>query len=360
MSTSSTDPREIEADLERDRADLASTLDALSDRVSVDHLAREALGTIKSYAGNYTSTIDTAVRGNPVAVALIGAGVAWLLLGNRMRGSADPQGSSFMGHPEHDQLPRWESEGGIPPEYGVAYRATTSQDDDQDGAWSREAHGLRARASAALRRIESEARGYYGTARDFAAERASVVSSFTADLKDKLSHGLEGLTDASRERVIAARERAYAASLKADSLRRSAMAQPGQMMEDHPLVAGAVAFALGAAVAAALPRTDLEDRTFGADRDRLMDEAARLLQSERQRAMEIAGSLGQEIKAAAQDTLAAAQSSLGAVAQDTLAAAENTLGTVADRAGEAATRVVDRAAGEIEGVRPAGSPSVIG
>ena len=196
MSTASTDPREIEADLERDRADLASTLDALSDRVSVDHLAREALGTIKSYAGSYTSTLDTAVRGNPVAVALVGAGLAWLLLGNRMRGSADPQGSSFMGHPEHDELPRWESEGGIPPEYGVAYRPTTSQGDD----WSSEAHGLRARASAALRRIESEARGYYGTARDFAAERASVVSSFTADLRAKLSHGLEDLTDSSRGR----------------------------------------------------------------------------------------------------------------------------------------------------------------
>lgn len=357
MSTASTDPREIEADLERDRADLASTLDALSDRVSVDHLAREALGTIKSYAGNYTSTIDTAVRANPVAVALIGAGVAWLLLGNRMRGSADPQGSSFMGHPEHDELPRWESEGGMPPEYGVAYRPTTSQG---EADWSHEAHGLRARASAALRRIESEARGYYGTARDFAAERASVVSSFTADLRAKLSHGLDDLTDSSRDRIVAVRERAYAASLKAERAGRSAMVEPGRMMEDHPLVAGAVAFALGAAVAAALPRTDIEDRTFGADRDRLMDEAGRMLAAERSRAMEIAGSLGQEIKAAAQDTIAAAQGTLGAVAKDTMAAAQDTLGTVAERAGEAATRVTDRAAEEIEGLRPAGSSPVIG
>ena len=48
------------------------------------------------------------------------------------------------------------------------------------------------------------------------------------------------------------------------------------------------------------------------------------------------------------------------MAQDAVAAAQNTLGTVADRAGEAATRVTDRAAQEIEGLRPAGGSSIIG
>lgn len=346
MSTTSTDPREIEADLERDRADLASTLDALSDRVSVDHLAREALETIKTHAGSYTSSIDSAVRGNPLATALIGAGVAWLLIGSRIGGSGS-RDTPAMGHPTHDELPRWESEGGPPPEYGaVAYRPTTSGLDEDDHAWSREAHGLRQRASAALKRIEADARSYAGTARDFATERASVVSGFASDLKARLAHGLDGLSDGSRESVIAARERAYAAALRAERVGRSAVTEPRQMMEDHPIVAGAVAFALGAAVAAALPRTDVEDQAFGAERDRMMDEATRLLRAERGRAMQIASGLGEEIKAAAQDTIEAAKDTLGATAERAKAAAQ-----------EAAQRVGDRAAEEFEAVQSSSQSS---
>jgi acyl-CoA reductase-like NAD-dependent aldehyde dehydrogenase len=100
-------------------------------------------------------------------------------------------------------------------------------------------------------------------------------------------------------------------------------------VEDHPIVAGAVGFALGAAVAAVLPSTEVENRTFGAERDRLLDEAARLLRQERERAMQIAGELGQEIKAAAQETVEAVSD------------------TVADKASQAASRVTDRASDEI-------------
>lgn len=354
MSTASTDPREIEADLERERASLASTLDALSDRVSVDNLAKEALGYVKSQAGSYTHTIDHAVRANPIAVALIGAGVAWLLLGPRLRGGDDDdQRSTFMGHPEHDELPRWESEGGIPPEpMAVAYRPTHGEED-----WSREAHGLRARASAALRRLEREARSYYGSARDFAAERASVLSTFTSDLKDRLAHGLDALPEGSRDRILAARERAYAAAIQAERLGRQTIRNPGRMMEEHPLVAGAVAFALGAAVAAALPRTDAEDRAFGAERDRLMDEAARLFAAEKDRALRIAGSLADEAKTVASETLGDVKSQAMGVLGDVKAQARGALEQAADKAVEAAGRIQDRAVEEVEGSRPRSEPA---
>ncbi len=352
MTHSSTDPRAIEADLERDRASLASTLDALSDRVSVDNLAKEALGMITSRAGAYTSTIDTAVRANPLALALIGAGVAWMVLGPRGR-SDDASSAAPMGHPTHDELPRWESEGGNPPDMGsIAYRPTSSGNGASvtygasaagaDGDWHQQATGLRARASAALARIESEAKSYYasmrdgigsglGGARDFAAEKASVVSSFTSDLKERLSHGLEDLSEVSRDRILAARERAYAAGIRSDSV-TGAIRHPGRALEDHPLIAGAVAFALGAAVAAMLPRTETEDRAFGSERDRLLDEAGRMLRTERERAMQIAGSLGSELKAAAQETFE----------------------SVADNVTQAAGRVTDRVTDEVASARPVG------
>ena len=51
------------------------------------------------------------------------------------------------------------------------------------------------------------------------------------------------------------------------------------LIEDQPLVAGAIAMALGAAVGGALPRSRIEDQMFGEQSDRAM-EAARTLAKE--------------------------------------------------------------------------------
>jgi len=350
MATTSTDPSDIEADLERERAALANTLDTLSDRVSVDNLAKEALGMLRSRAGSATTSVDHMVRTNPVAAALIGAGVAWMFLGPRITGSSSAassssrkssQSSGYAGELRSDDA-AWASSSssnatGSSTDYGrVGYVAS---DSDDDHAWSREAHGLRARAMDALHRIEREAKSYYESlrdgvasgasgARDFAAERASVISSFTSDLSDRLSSGLDSLPPESRDRIMAARERAYQAMLQAEQTGRDVIRNPGRALEDHPLVSGAVAFALGAAVGAALPTTDVENRTFGAERDRLMGDASRVLREERSRAMQIAGSLGQEVKAAARETV------------------EAVADTARDKASQAAQRVQDRASDE--------------
>jgi hypothetical protein len=218
-----------------------------------------------------------------------------------------------------------------------------ASDNDDDHSWSREAHGLRARAADALRRIEQEAKSYYdslrnglssmtsgsGQSRDFDAERQSVISGFTSDLKARFSAGLDNLPPEARDRVIAARERAYGAMLQAERMGRDVLRDPSRAMEEHPIVAGTVAFALGAAAGAAFPATDYENRTFGSERDKLLGEASRLLRQERERAMQIAGSLGQEIKAAAAETV------------------EAVTDTVSDKASQAAHRVTDRASEEI-------------
>jgi hypothetical protein len=381
MATTSTDPREIEADLERERAALATTLDTLSDRVSVDNLAKEALGMIKSHAGSATSSIDHVVRANPLAVALIGAGVAWMFLGNKVRGgsSSSDYGSGYgsgdyassgSGAYMGSQTSSTGSSGsfastGSSSSYGSSSFGGSSgssdygrvgyvaSDNDDDHSWSRDAHGLRARAADALRRIEHEAKSYYdslrsglsnmtsgsGQSRDFDAERQSVISSFTSDLKTRFSAGLDNLPPEARDRVVAARERAYGAMLQAERMGRDVMRDPSRALEEHPIVAGTVAFALGAAAGAAFSSTDFENRTFGSERDKLLDEASRLLRQERERAMQIAGSLGQEIKAAAAETV------------------EAVTDTVTDKASQAAHRVTDRASEEIRSGQQGGSGS---
>ncbi|NAZ38123.1 DUF3618 domain-containing protein [Rubellimicrobium sp. CFH 75288] len=292
MTTTSTDPRDIEAELAKDRAQLASTLDALSDRMSVDNLAQQALGVIRSSAGTATVSVDRLVRGNPIGMALIGAGVAWLFLGPKLR-SRTEQAHHAAG-PIHDD---WQPEG-------------------EDRGWAREVQSLRRKAMDALHSLEDEAKRYTGSARDFAAERAAVISGFAADLRSRLASGLDNLPDEARERIMAARERAYGAMLEAERAGRQVLRDPGRALEEHPFVAGAVALALGAALGAVLPRTEMEDRTFGRERDRLLDEAARMLKAEKDRALQLASSLGEEIKAAATETVEAVAETAKDKAQD--------------------------------------------
>jgi ElaB/YqjD/DUF883 family membrane-anchored ribosome-binding protein len=365
MTTTSTDPREIEADLERERSRLASTLDALSDRVSVDNLAKEALGYIRGGAGTATVAVDRVVRASPLGVALVGAGVAWMLIGPRLRGgsSSDDRSRSDWSRspaPVHGSAGSTSygaygsaSAGGAYGAYGT-YGSSSSQDTGswgEDRAWAKEAHSLRERAMAALHRLEEEARSYLGGARDFAAERAAVVSGFASDLKARLGAGLEGLSEDSREQVMAARERAYAAMLKAERMGAQAIREPGRMMEEHPFVAGAIAFAAGAALGALLPRTDAEDRAFGAERDRLLDEATRLFNAEKARAMQIAGSLTEEIKTVAAEAAGEIKAKAAEVATE---AAHTMADTASQKAEEAAQRLAERADDEVSRIQNEG------
>lgn len=299
-------PADIEAEIERDRASLASTIDELQDRVSVEHMAREAMETMRANAASYSRAIDEAVRANPMAVALTAAGIAWLVFGGR-------KANGSAGEETTDE--RWHSTA------GEIYGRRPAEDlygrgaSDED--WAREADSMRARASSSLNRIESDARDHYrgmragiadraAGARDFAAERAAVMSEFADGLRKSFSHKLDDLSEGARERVIAARERAYAARIRASRMARDGGRGMARTIEEHPMVAGAVALAVGAALGAALPRTQTEDRAFGDRSDRLMDEAAHMLRQERERARRVAAGVGDELKTGLKETVEAA------------------------------------------------------
>lgn len=268
------DPRLIEADIERDRAELAATLDALQNRVSVDALTKEALGLLRTNSANYVSSIDAAVRANPVAVALVGAGLAWLIFGKR------PTVEKPMAKTE--ALLAWEDDGG-----------PARPSDERLPIWADKTDGLRQKASAALRELDARTEPH-----EFAQKRAGVLAAFTEGLHHGFRDGLEGLSRTAQDKIIAAREAAYAARLRLERVARSSSRETGQMIEDHPMVMAAVMLALGAALGASLPRSTVEDKAFGAERDRLMRRAADVLAQEKEMAKRIAGDLANTTKAA--------------------------------------------------------------
>ncbi|MEE4119745.1 MAG: DUF3618 domain-containing protein [Paracoccaceae bacterium] len=84
-------PDEIERDIEARRDDLAVTLDALQDRASPRVLAEGVGHALRDEGEDMLIAAARLVRRNPVAVAMIAAGAAWLALGPDMADRQRPR-----------------------------------------------------------------------------------------------------------------------------------------------------------------------------------------------------------------------------------------------------------------------------
>lgn len=274
-------PDEIAATLERERQDLALSLDGLRNRLSADMLVGDAMGYAKANLGPYVRALDGAVRANPMAAVMAGVGLAWLVLG-RKAGPSLPEPP--LAGTKYEALSRWEDEGGPPAPLP-----------DPDTAWIGEADAVRARAARSLARIDAAARRRQRPAAELALDRARVLADLANATRSVMLRGLETLSTEARDRLLSLREEAYAARL-------AAVRQGSRLIEDRPLTAGAIGMAIGAAVGAALPRTETEDRLFGAERDRLMAMAHEALRHERRRVGHTVARLAETVAADVKDS----------------------------------------------------------
>ncbi|MCO6383352.1 DUF3618 domain-containing protein [Oceanicola sp. 502str15] len=74
-------PNEIERDIEQERARLGQTVDALQDRFSPERILRDVGRGFSEHGGDIGTAITQSVKRNPVALALTGIGLAWLMSG---------------------------------------------------------------------------------------------------------------------------------------------------------------------------------------------------------------------------------------------------------------------------------------
>jgi ElaB/YqjD/DUF883 family membrane-anchored ribosome-binding protein len=259
--TNTVSPDAIAAQLEQDRADLATSIDGLKDRLSLGAVLDDAIELTVSHAAPYGRALDTAVRSNPVAALMVGAGLAWLIFGRKSHNTntGHVEGTKF------EALSRWEDEGGP-----VAPLPDVEED------WVVESDRLRDRATAALSRIDDDAREKVRPLAESALERTTVLADLAKATRSAMGRGLEGLASEARDRVLAAREKAYAARI-------ATVRQGAKLIDDQPITAGAVGMAIGAAIGSFLPQTKIENKVFGEERDRLLSQAQSVLQQELQR-----------------------------------------------------------------------------
>jgi len=90
-------PDEIERDIERERAELGRTVDELQNRISPERILREIGRGLTDHGQEFGEAVTRSVKRNPVALALTGIGLAWLMSGKSWEESRDavmPRGSN--------------------------------------------------------------------------------------------------------------------------------------------------------------------------------------------------------------------------------------------------------------------------
>ncbi|MBM7070082.1 DUF3618 domain-containing protein [Actibacterium sp. 188UL27-1] len=363
MTNETRSPKEIEREIEEQRSDLTSNLEDLQDKFSIDTVVRQIGDQFREHGGDMGRSISNQVKANPIPLALTGIGLAWLMFGS----SQQPQQRRHVSdNYDDDRYSATEREFRRSRESrGLPYTPPTTYDADRSAAqpsWARgdddDSPSVVDHLSSGAGAVKDKAAGSAQSAKDGLANAGSTVGDAVSSVKsavgdatqsakqglssagNRIAEGTEALTEEGRKRVIAARQ-------KAVEMRRSAARSMSQgtdaaadFYDQQPLVVGALALAVGAALGGALPRTKAEDDLMGAQSDDLFDQAERIFEEEKAKALSVAGTVKEEVK----DIAAETKADLDSGAPGDKSAVE----AIGDKAKDAAERVADKAKSEAQ------------
>ncbi len=231
------EPEEIERDLDRTRERVSATIDAIQQRMTPGQLVDQAFNYLRHSApADFGANLSHTVRHNPVPVTLIGVGIAWLMAQGR-HGTVDEEAYA-------QARARAAADG-----WDATYGRPAGETGDAD-----EAGGSRWRDAAAS-----------------AGAMGHKVKDGAAHAREAAHHTRERWADGVRR----ARGRAGELGDRSRQQIDRARGAVSSILDEQPLVLGALGLALGAALGASLPATRREDELMGDRRDDLLDRAQR-------------------------------------------------------------------------------------
>lgn len=335
-----TDPQgrsaaEIEDDVERSRARVSETIEALRTSMSPGQIMDQVVDYARGSGGaDFARNLGGALRDNPLPVLLIGAGIGWLALSSQ-RSNATTTGI----RPAPGTMPLLPA-----PQYA------TSQP-------SRSGPGLIDRLGDALSGTRDALGQAAGAVSDSAAQLRDTVTDSAAQLRDTVS---DTVSSAGRMGGRATSQVGAHASAGQDALRRhghdardavaqgyaatsQATGQAAQQLRQgwdslgaaQPLLLGALGLVAGSALAALLPRTETEDRLMGEASDQAVQQLSETVQQGYAEVKEAAGEHLAEARDAAAEVYGTAREKLD---RDGLKA-----GVVGDALQDAASRAAELA-----------------
>jgi hypothetical protein len=327
----------IERDVEARRADLRGTLDELRDRMTPGQVLDEAWQFARgSGGGAYFRNLGTSVRDNPLPIALIGAGIAWLMSGRGgglpnvsrpgfLRNEDDmydrdelyPSASRRFPHPGRDfdrgtpdpltslEVDGFSKNGGSEGDgvaSGLLNKARSAVEVARDAASS---------AGDSLSETAGHTVDSLGRARDYASERAS---EFGRDVGRARDYASERASEFGRD--VSRRGRRFGRS--AWQTGRVAQQRAVSMAEEQPVTLALAGIALGALIGAAFRSTPAESRLMGEASDRVKDQAKTLAEQGINEAAAVAERTYDAVKEEAQEqglTTADASNIVGSVTE---------------------------------------------
>lgn len=224
---------EIQADIERTRTDLNQTLNAIEQRLNPSELFDRGFDYVRhSGAREYVVNLGAAARQDPLPLALVGVGLAWLMMSSRDGSRVDRVHVGSPG-PSADELTS-----------GIRDTATGVRDSVSD-------------AVSSVKGAVASMRDKVSSVRDSAARTTQKISGTT----QRIGQTAQAARDKASQMGNAARE-------QADRMRSGI----DRLVNEQPLALGAIGLAVGAVLAASAPRTRQEDRFMGDTSDRVKDD----------------------------------------------------------------------------------------
>ncbi len=220
---------DIELEVEASRDNLDRTVEALKDKMTPGQLFDEASRAVGSTGQQVFAKFVEQAKENPMPLAVMGLGLAWLM------SSSGRSGGTTSGYREPSSwAPRESNSGG----------------------------GVRA--------LGEKASGLMSGVKDKLASATSALG----ESGGAVAHSLSSARTSAADKAVVYRDRAR------DGVSR--------MLETEPLLLGAIGLVVGAAIGSALPHTDIEDRTVGPLRDKVLGKGKAVVEETMQQAAGVA------------------------------------------------------------------------
>ncbi len=222
------DSATLEREIDRTRAQMGQTLGALERKFSPGEFLDQTMDLVRQHGGQLAGNISNVITQNPGPALLTAAGIVWMVFSsNRSKTSLRARTVDYEYEPSAE-----------------GYRVNDFRNSE-----SRLGESRSDEFSSGDYRTKEEGSGVLAQASQQISSAAQATRQKLTSSKDAVASGFNKTTETAQEQVARVREGF------------------NNIMEEQPLIIGALGIALGACIGAALPTTQQEDRLLGSVSD---------------------------------------------------------------------------------------------
>ncbi|MGY3446225.1 DUF3618 domain-containing protein [Bradyrhizobium sp. USDA 4473] len=276
-----THSEQLERETEEQRTQLANTLDELRACMTPGHVVDQLADRVsEGAAAAFTRNLRDQAVNNPLPIMIMGASLAWMMLGSRTGSAAGPmrRTAGRMRDAAGDATESVRT---------VADRASDGAA-EKSGEWSNKVSTARSEVADSLasaadqtkkaandtgRNMRDAAGSMVESARETAAQTRENIRDTAASMTDSMqrtvSEGYEAIADSGRRTASSISDSTKAAGQRTLQTGNSLV----EFCREQPLLLTGIGIAVGALMGALLPATGVEDRMMGETSDQMKEQA---------------------------------------------------------------------------------------